>query len=131
MGRHTPALSLQSSAIATNGLKAQWPPCCIAGSWQHHSLGRLAERDNHFDLCRALTPLLLPQGRAFLRCRAWQQLRSLGSSARGRERVQREMRLCDDNPLQGEGDVQALADWAQSAYDFLVGLLVALMDQQH
>ena len=57
-----------------------------------------------------------------MRCRAWQQLRSLGSSAGGRERVQREMQLCNDNPLQGEADVQALAEWAQSAYDYLVGL---------
>ena len=69
--------------------------------------------------------------RPFLRCRAWQQLRLLGSSATGRKRVQREMRLCDDNPLQGEGDVQALAEWAQSAYDFLVGPLTGLMEEQH
>lgn len=49
----------------------------------------------------------------------WQTLFKLGSNEEGREEVSDAMRLCPDARLKTNEDVQELAQWLQSAWDYL------------
>ena len=51
---------------------------------------------------------------------AWQTLFRWGRDAGGRSKAGEAMRLCRDSALESEGDVLALAEWAQNAWDYLV-----------
>lgn len=52
--------------------------------------------------------------------KAWAALFALAKHAGGRSGIARAMRLCGGaNSLNNEGDVMALALWAQSAWDYM------------
>ena len=42
-----------------------------------------------------------------------------GPAAKGRDQIGAAMRLCPDSPLEGRDDVEALVQWAASAWDYL------------
>ena len=52
---------------------------------------------------------------------AWKQLKRWGSNNEGRGQIQTAMQLCPAADLASAGDVDELAQWAQNAFDYLVG----------
>lgn len=53
--------------------------------------------------------------------RAWDTLFKWGRTEAGRGRIASAMRLCDNSAPKSTEDVDALADWASSAWDYMVG----------
>ena len=52
--------------------------------------------------------------------KAWAALFALGKHSDGRAAIARAMKLCGgDNALNDEADVNVLAQWAQSAWDYM------------
>ena len=53
--------------------------------------------------------------------KAWQQLKEWGDSEKGRDQIRKGMQLCPAADLANHADVDRLAQWAQNAFDYLVG----------
>jgi hypothetical protein len=58
--------------------------------------------------------------------KAWAALFALGKHSDGRTAIARAMKLCGgDNTLNDEADVNVLAQWAQSAWDYMAMVRLA------
>ena len=53
--------------------------------------------------------------------KAWQQLQDWGGNSEGRQQIREALQLCPAADLANNNDVDELAQWAQNAFDYLVG----------
>lgn len=87
----------------------------------------LCAQDTAYDdksFARIVTQDASPGGGSSAACapnmrRGWKTLFSRGAHAAGRREISEAMQLCPRAKIESKGDVQALAQWLQSAWDYL------------